>query len=325
MISIIIPVFNVEEYIRECLESLINQTFDNFQVIIVDDGSTDSSIDIVNELKNRFKDIIVLYQQNKGVSDARNLALNYVTGKYVLYVDPDDFLDKNMLKELYIKAEKDTADIVICEYYFYYGENNKKNYIQSYDVDFNKIFNGKEIVDMMLNYKLQGQLWHKLFRTELLKKNNFNFESGRYIQDVYPVFRIISKSNKIVFLKKALYYYRQRETSTVYKKNMKITDDFYFAMNSIIRYSNEIKDKISKNSLIYFRCRVLINFIMYYTNASESNNYSKFINSKYKKLDVKISEFIFNKNIPLKDKFIILLWKCRIYGVIKKIKNKLKN
>ncbi|WP_455797082.1 glycosyltransferase, partial [Clostridium butyricum] len=236
MVSIIIPVYNVEQYIGECLESILNQRYKDYELIIIDDGSTDKSLDIIYNYKNKFKNILILKQENKGVSEARNLAMNYVNGKYVLYIDSDDFLDENMLEILVARSEKFNADITICEYYFYYSENSNKNRIQKYDVDEERVYEKDEVIKYMLEDKLQGQLWHKLFKTDLLKATNFTFESGRYIQDIFPVFKAISNCNRIVFAKKPLYYYRQRYTSTVYKKDMKIADDFFFASKSIMNY-----------------------------------------------------------------------------------------
>lgn len=91
MVSIIIPVYNVEEYIEECLKSILAQTYKDIELLIVDDGSTDNSLGLIREYENKFKKIRIFTQQNKGVSEARNLALNYVSGEFVLYIDPDDF------------------------------------------------------------------------------------------------------------------------------------------------------------------------------------------------------------------------------------------
>lgn len=325
MISVIIPVFNVEEYIRECLESLLNQTYKDLQLIIVDDGSTDSSVSILNEYKSKFDDITLLSQKNQGVSVARNLALNYVKGEYTLYIDSDDFLRKDMLELMYRKAEKSNADIIICEYFIYYSKDHKKNTIEQYAVDDSKAYKSDEVIDMMLNYDLQGQLWNKLFKTNLLKRNNFKFEDGRFIQDVFPVFKIICKSNNIVFINKALYYYRQRATSTVHKKNDKLTNDYYFAMTSILNYVESENIKVKGNSLKIFRAKVLSHFIAHYTNADKKNTYTTFKCSNYKDLSVRIFDFIFLSNIVIKDKLKLILWNFGLYSGFKDIKNKFIN
>lgn len=319
MVSLIIPVFNVEEYLEECLESIINQSFSDYEVILVDDGSTDKSKSIINTYEKRFNNIKILSQNNKGVSEARNLALKHAAGEYVLYVDSDDFLKSNMLDVMVNKAEKSKADIIICNYTFYYGDDNENNRVFNYNTLEDKLYSSNAVIDMMLNFKIQGQLWNKLFKISLLLENNFEFESGRYIQDIFPVFKVINKSKKIGFVNEALYYYRQRETSTVYKRNSKLVEDYYHAMNSIIEYIIENNLQVNSNSFKMFRASVLSYFIHHYTNADFNNIYKEFKKSKYISLDIKIKDFIFLKGLEKSDKIRILLWKLRVFNFIKRI------
>lgn len=324
MISIIIPIYNVEDYIQECLDSILNQTYKNLQIIIVDDGSTDNSLKIVETYKSKFNNIIILSQKNKGVSEARNLAFKYIQGEYVMYIDSDDFLQKNMMEILFDEAKKHDADITICEYYVYYDKDTNKNFIQRYNVNFGVPYDKFYIMNMMLNFKLQGQLWHKLFKTKLLKTNNFQFEPGRYIQDIFPVFKMVSKSENIIFIDKPLYFYRQRETSTVHKKGMKIADDYYFAMKSIIKYINNNNIHIDIESLNRFKAIVLSNFIEYYTSADKNNNYNSFRNTKYYEMNINMIYLFFQRKLSVKVKLKVILWKIGLYSIFKNLKNKYK-
>lgn len=321
MISIIIPVYNVGGYIKECLESIIQQTYKDLQVIIVDDESTDNTMDIVRQYKDKFKDLTILYQKNAGVSAARNTAFSHIKGEYTIYIDPDDFLEINMLEEMKSVAEKNEADIVISEYYVYYKKSDSRNYIEKYNVDSRKIYNNYDVMDLMLNYKLQGQLWNKFFRTDLLKKINFTFELGRYIQDAFPVFKAIYESKRISFINKPLYYYRQRQTSTVHKKNDKLVEDYYHAMMSIINYIKDQNITISRESLNIFKINVLSHFIAHYTNADKSNNLYTFKKSKYSNLSMTSKEFLFLRQISSGDRIKLLLWNWGVYSILKKIKN----
>ncbi|WP_300382369.1 glycosyltransferase [Clostridium sp.] len=323
MVSLIIPVFNVEEYLEECLESIIAQSFSDYEVILVDDGSTDKSRSIINDYEKRFNNIKILYQKNKGVSEARNLALKHASGEYVLYVDSDDFLKSNMLELMVNKAKKTKTDIVICNYTLYYGVNSSNNKEFSYNIVESKMYYPIEAVDMMLNFKLQGQLWNKLFKRSLLIENNFEFEPGRYIQDIFPVFKVINKSGKIAFIDEALYYYRQRETSTIHKRNIKLVEDYYHAMYSIIQYIIENKIKVNATSFKVFKASVLSYFIYHYTNANAENSYKDFKISKYISLDIKIRDFIFLKNLNKREKLRLLLWKLKVFNLIKKIRIKI--
>jgi glycosyltransferase involved in cell wall biosynthesis len=322
MISIIIPVYNVGEYIKECLDSLLMQTYKDLQILIVDDGSTDNTMNIIKDYEDKFENFTILYQKNAGVSVARNTAFDYIKGEYTIYIDPDDFLELDMLENMYNRAEKVNVDIVISEYYVYYDENDSRNYIEEYSVDSRKIYNNYEVMDLMLNYELQGQLWNKLFRTELLKQIKFKFEPNRYIQDAFPVFKAIYASKGIYFINKPLYYYRQRATSTVHKKNAKLAEDYYFAMTSIINYIKEQHIKVNKKSLSIFKAKVLSHFIAHYTNAHVENNLRSFKESKYSELSIKNKDFLFLNEISKEDKIKLFLWNCGLYPILKKIKNR---
>ncbi|EKQ56661.1 MULTISPECIES: glycosyltransferase [unclassified Clostridium] len=322
MISVIIPVYNVGDYIKECLESILMQTYKDLQIIIVDDGSSDNTMNIVNEYEDKFENYTILHQKNAGVSVARNTAFNHIEGEYTMYIDPDDFLECDMLEKMQKEAEAKQVDIVISEYYVYYNKNDSRNYIESYDIDARKIYNNYYVIDMMLNYELQGQLWNKLFRTQLLKEIEFKFEPGRYIQDAFPVFKAIYNSKGISFIDKPLYYYRQRETSTVHKKNAKLAEDYYFAMSSIIHFIKDKNIKVNQQSLKIFRIKVLSHFIAHYTNADESNSLKTFRNSKYNELSVKNREFLFLSEICKEDKIKLFLWNSNLYPILKKIKNR---
>jgi glycosyltransferase involved in cell wall biosynthesis len=322
MISIIIPVYNVGEYIEECLKSILMQTYKDYQIIVVDDGSTDNTMDIIKEYEDKFQDFTLLKQKNQGVSVARNTAFSHVKGEYTLYIDPDDFLELDMLESMHRRAKKDDVDIVISEYYVYYGKENNRNYIEEYNVDYKKIYTNYEVMNLMLNYELQGQLWNKLFKTQLLKEIEFKFEPNRYIQDAFPVFRAIYKSKGISFIKKPVYYYRQRQTSTVHKKNAKLAEDYYHAMTSIINYIKDNDIKVNDKSLTIFKTKVLSHFIAHYTNADKFNNLKSFRDSKYSELHVSNKEFLFLNEISRDDKIKLFLWNCGLYPVLKKIKNR---
>lgn len=323
MVTLIIPVFNVEEYLEECLESIISQSFSDYEVILVDDGSTDKSRLIVSEYEKKFNKVKVLFQENKGASEARNLALKHASGEYVLYIDSDDFIKSNMLELMVKKANETQADMVICNYTLYYGANNKNNKVVSYNILEENIYSSKDVIDMMLNFKLQGQLWNKLFKRKLLIENNFELEAGRYIEDIFPVFKIINRSEKIIFINEELYYYRQRDTSTINKRNIKLAEDYYHAMDSIVQYIIENKLQVNSNSFKVFKSSILSYFIYHYTNANLKNGYKDFKKSKYIRLDIKIKDFLFLKNLNKREKIRLLLWKLRIFNLIKIIKKKL--
>ncbi len=315
IVSIILPVYNVEKYIDTCLTSLLNQTYDKLQIIIVDDGSTDESLNIVKSYKDKFNNIIILTQKNKGVSEARNLALKYVEGNYVLFIDSDDYINNTMIEKLLSSCLKFDSDIAMCGYYLYYENANKKNEIKLYDLKDNYIYDNKKIIDEMLLQKIQGHLWNKMFKKELLDKIKFIFEPGRYIQDMLPVFKAVCCSRKITYINEALYYYRQIETSTIHKNNFKLADDYYHATCSVINYINENGMFVKRESMDTFRTMSMLILILQLINADEYSNFRTFKNGRYKEIIIK--NYLFNSNISIKNKIKITLIKLDVYKLLK--------
>ncbi|VYT80160.1 glycosyltransferase [Clostridium tertium] len=320
MITIILPIYNVEKYLEKSLKSILDQSYKDYELIVVDDGSTDKSLKILNKYKSKFQKIRIFTQDNIGVSEARNLALSHAKGDYILFVDSDDFLKEDMVEKMACKAKESQSDIVISNYYLYYEENKFHKAIS--DMPNIITYQSGQVVDMMLRYKFQGQLWNKLFKHSLLKENDFSFEKGRYIQDIFPVFKVINKAKKITYIDDELYFYRQREGSTVNKRNKKLTEDFYHAMTSIINYIEENEIDVNKKSLKIFKSNVFSYFIYHYTNEDLKNNYRKFKKSQYKNLNMNFSEFLFLKGLSYKDKLRVGLWKMGLFNIIKKVKRK---
>lgn len=320
MITIILPIYNVEKYLEESLRSILNQSYKDYELIVVDDGSTDKSLKILNKYKSKFNKIKIFTQDNRGVSEARNLALSHVKGDYILFVDSDDFLKKDMVEKMVLKAKESQSDIVISNYCLYYEEN--KFYKALIDMPKAITYSSFQVIDMILKYKFQGQLWNKLFKYSLLKENNFTFEEGRYIQDIFPVFKVISKAKKITYIDDELYFYRQREGSTVHKRNKKLTEDYYHAMTSIINFIEKNKIEVNKNSLKTFKSYVFSYFIYHYTNEDLNNNYRRFKKSKYKDINLHLREFLFLTGLSYKDKLRIALWKMGLFNIIKRVKRR---
>lgn len=164
MISIIIPVYNSEAYIHQCLESIINQTFKNFEVILVDDGSTDGSLDILKYYSNKYENICYLTQNNKGAGAARNLAFNNCKGEYIVYVDSDDYLEATYLEEMLSKIEKTNSDIVICGYNSVYEDTEGWNL---------SIIIANKFNENLKSYNLSFIIWDEgEFHPNTLKEND---------------------------------------------------------------------------------------------------------------------------------------------------------
>lgn len=320
-VSIIVPVYNVEKYIDQCIESIFNQTYTNIEVIIVDDGSTDKSSYIIKKYAKKYNNIIYLTQENKGVSDARNLGLKYSTGKYIVFIDPDDYLNKNTIQLMYNKINEG-YDIVIGGYTKVYDDNVHGNDIEIINkVDKNKLYTGCRVAELMLRGKISGYLWDKMFKRELLLDEKFNFESGRYIEDWYPVFKQIYRSKNIGFIDTSIYNYRQRKGSTVYKKNEKLLIDYMHATSNIIEYAKY--NKMDEKSIDIFIASTFCGIVNMYTNLNIDQNfkiYNKFKKSIYNNYNIKIINIIKMSGLKNTTKVAIILWKLKLLHFIIKFR-----
>lgn len=314
MISVIIPVYNVENYLEECLESLLKQTYKETEIIIIDDGSTDKSMEIIKSYSKKFNKFNLISQENSGVAQVRNIGLSKASGEYVLFVDSDDFLEPLMIETMYNKAAYNRSDIVICDYYIYYDANKK--IIAKYDCNA-FVYSGDEVIKMMTEFKIQGQLWNKMFKRETLIKNNFHFEKGRIIEDIFPVFKLIENCSNITFINKPLYYYRQRNNSYVYNVNKKLLDDYYYAMSNIMSYVEKRYSCMKKESINIFKSNVLAMLICNYIKFAGTKKENQEINSYIKNFDVSFKILCGIKNISNVNKFKTILWKLKFAKILK--------
>ena len=177
-ISIIIPVYNTQDYLCECLDSIINQTLKEIEIICVDDNSTDNSLKILEEYKEKDSRIIILKNEGKGAGGGRNTGLKIATGEFLSFIDSDDFFELNMFEEMYNKAKKTNSDIVVCNANKY--NTNKKIFID-YKNPFipNEIkhlttFNYKDIQEEFFNY-FSNNVWNKIYKRSFIKDNKIKF------------------------------------------------------------------------------------------------------------------------------------------------------
>ena len=211
-VSVIIPVYNVSKYLKPCLDSIINQTLKEIEIICVDDGSTDNSLEILNEYKEKDSRFIVLTQQNKYAGIARNTGLEKATGKYVCFLDSDDFFELSMLEQMYNKIEKDNSDVVVCGYYNYDNQNNKvlNTYLVREPFIKQSPFSPQQIKPHIFNF-CRPNPWTKLFKRELFLKYNIKFDGTICSNDLSAVYTALIVAERISTLDKPLIYYRSNQ------------------------------------------------------------------------------------------------------------------
>lgn len=216
-ISIIIPVYNVENYIEKCINSLINQTLVDVEFIFVNDGSPDGSANIIKKYQKKDKRIKLIEKENGGQASARNLGLKHATGEYVAFVDSDDYVDINMYKILYECAKKDDLDIVICDYYLVYNDKIVKNKSKLTD-EYQRIIKNEEYVI------LSPCPWNKIIKRKYIEDVGFKFPEGIIYEDFAAIPLLGLNEPKVLYVKECLYYYVQSETSTM--RNMEYKEKY---------------------------------------------------------------------------------------------------
>lgn len=217
-VSIIIPVYNVEKYLKRCLDSVLCQTYTNFEVILVDDGSTDNSRDICDEYKKYDKRIKVIHKNNEGVSVARNKGIEVATGKYILFLDSDDFIEKNCIEILIKSISNKKYDLVIYGYIMEFLNNDIENKVVTPN---NKIYcKVEEYLNEFQYYRengLFGYVWNKMYQTEILRKYDILFENNAFPEDVYFNFVYLQYCKEIMVINKSLYHYMHQSSHSLSK------------------------------------------------------------------------------------------------------------
>lgn len=295
-VSIIVPVYNVEKYIEKCLASLINQTLQDIEIIIVNDGSTDGSKKIIEKyLEN--KKIKYLEKENGGLADARNYAIPYAKGEYIGFVDSDDYVEKTMFEKMYNKAKQEDADMVECDFIWEYPKKNK--------IDTGKIYKGKKqaIVEARV------VAWNKIIKRQILQSTKIKFPKGLRYEDVEFFYKLIPNLNKISFIKEPLVHYVQRDTSIANTQNEKTAQIFEILENVINYYIEKNIFNEYKEELEYTYIRLLLcSSLKRITQIKDKNLKKDLIKLTWKNLNNKFPNWKKNKylkeNRTLKNLYI---------------------
>ena len=215
-ITVIVPVYNVENYLEKCLDSLINQTYKNLEIIVINDGSTDNSGEICQEYAQKDNRIVYIEKENGGLSEARNVGLDKMTGSYVTFIDSDDWVELDYVEILYKKIIEYQADIAVGNYYSY-NEDEETYYFHIYgDSYYEKVYDNISIFENLYESQEMKSFalisaWGKLYKAKLF--DYLRFEKGKLGEDGYFNQKMYLSVNKVVYLNKGLYAYRQRSGS----------------------------------------------------------------------------------------------------------------
>ena len=247
LISIVIPIYNAEKYLHECLDSIINQTYKNIEIIAINDGSNDSSLDILNEYFNNDKRIKIYTKENGGVSSARNYALEKVNGDYIMFIDSDDYLvNKNVIQELINNLQG--YDIIRFGNYDL-KDNNLLENKQIYKLQ-DEYESGIDFINKVLsNVDTYGwYLWQYIFKKELW--NGIKFPEGRIFEDASTIYKVLLNSNKIKTITEPIYTYRYNDDSLSKKINIKICKDMLETIDESCNYINTLSIQDNTKELL---------------------------------------------------------------------------
>lgn len=261
-ISVIVPVYKAEKYLHRCVDSLLVQTFQDFEVLLVDDGSPDRSGEICDEYAKKDSRIRVFHKENGGVSSARQCGMDNARGEYTIHADPDDWVEPEMLDELYKRAKEDDADMVICDYYVNYRRK------QIYKQQKPNSLESDAIMRQLLLQQLHGACWNKLVRRKLMEKFSIFFPLHMTIwEDLYVVCNLLMHNLKVSYLPIAFYHY-----------------DCFINSNSLVRSCNR---KVALS---------LINFVAYMdANLNAYSYYNELAKIKYLTKTVAFCSCTFSK------------------------------
>ena len=229
-VSVIVPVYNVYDYIEKCLDSLVNQTLKDIEIIVVNDGSPDDSQKIIDKYAKKYKNVHSFIKENGGLSDARNYGIKYAKGEYIAFIDSDDYVKLDMYEKMYQKAKEDNYDMVVCDIDYIYDDHTLR---VSSGID-------SDTKDIKKTYlTIHPAAWNKIFKKDLFKNNVF-FKKGVWFEDIEFIYRMLPYIKSIGVVKENFNEYIQRPgsiTSTVNKKIYHYIDN----MNGIIDFYKERK------------------------------------------------------------------------------------
>lgn len=257
LVSIIVPVYNVENYIDQCINSIISQTYKNIELIVINDGSTDKSLQRLNRIKKHFK-MIILNQNNKGQAYARNKGLEYSSGKYILFVDADDFIDEKTVERTVLLSEANEVDVIRFNAKSFTELSNIK--LRYYDfsntLKENKIYINKELKYIYNSFNPSPCLF--LFKKSLLDDNNINFFNGIIHEDELFTTRIFLSAKKFMYINAYLYNRRIRKESTITNNSINQKRFSYYSYFIIIK---ELEELIKKYSIDKLKSKFIIRWI----------------------------------------------------------------
>lgn len=240
LVSVIVPAYNVDKYLKRCIYSLVNQTYKNIEIIIVDDGSTDETSLLCDEFKNNYSEIIkVIHKKNGGLSSARNIGIKASSGEYITFVDSDDWVERDYISTLLNQFSSNDIDISCVAFDYAYDDHFQK---YEYKMKDRVMTRFESLTTLCIGKTLTNHVWNKMYRSYLF--SDVCFEEGRTYEDIIVMHQLFSKAKKVSMVNKTMHHYYIRSDSISHEPKPQSTADmavafiqtFYFLKNPIHRY-----------------------------------------------------------------------------------------
>src|SRR5690625_3214033 len=306
-LSIIVPLYNTGKLLSTCLDSILAQTFEHFELILVNDGSTDNSGEICNDYANKDRRVKVIHKKNGGTSSARNAGLEIAKGDYIGFVDSDDYINKYMYEKLYKNAIKHSSDIVLCRYKEVYGfENNLINNTVE-EKDAQHFINLSAIKQMYVNkstYIAYVVPWNKLYKRQLFE--NIRYETGNIYDDETVAHKLLYESKKITVITSSLYFYNQREGSQMNSSfHIKRFDKIYALKEREKYFRDRGELDIHQDALMHYMDMF---FWYYYLAKSNLTDIDKELKKLKGTFNNSLIQLLKLKKISRRQKFMLILF-----------------
>lgn len=271
LISVVVPVYNVEKYLVRCLDSILNQTYKNIEIIVVNDGSPDKCEDIINQYASRYSNIVAIHQKNGGLSNARNTGIRAAKGEYISFIDSDDYIDATMISRMYSVLKEENVNLVQCDFKVVRDENiyKKAEITKPFILDKETMFDTR---------KTKITACGKLYFTDIIKK--IMFKENKINEDEFFTYKALYESSKIAVIQEPLYFYYQSPNSIMRNSNHFIKPDFMEAYDERIKYFNDKgSQKLSEISKKEYSIRLMLAYIKTFNNKHSKNDISIFLNA----------------------------------------------
>lgn len=312
LVSVVVPVYNVERYVKKCLTSIVTQTYKNLEILVVNDGSPDNSEDIILGFAKNDNRIKYIKRENGGLGAARNTGIEAATGEYICFVDSDDWVSEVYIETLLKHAEFDDADIVVCNMAYVYSDGRMKP--RTPFIKAKEVIGGIDgLKEEFLGNKYKFHAPNKMFKSELINGNRIRFPEGKLYEDVFTTYKAFIFAKKVSLVPETLYFYLQSRQGSIMTNTIKPErfSHMYEALHEIIK--NPIVEKCDLSEyVVALYCINVISLVNYIypiwrkEEKIEAKNYENII---------RVDEYYIYLNSGLDNKYISKINKIRLWGI----------